>query len=172
LLGSNLDEWRKRAGIAFRKAQSATRTSSSGTPIASTFTPSATYAQYAQVSDPEEPPPSARVTASVSPPIPESSRITNQVLRDAYEDDLAIISAFFAEGNDDQTETEEVIWAKLTAQVLLFDPRIYLCVSFINLWYLQARCQTEATWEEFYQKHSEEVQIRYQSLIDAQALQS
>ncbi|KAF8202872.1 hypothetical protein BJ912DRAFT_1101632 [Pholiota molesta] len=152
LLGSNLDEWRKRAGIAFRKAQSATRTSSSGTPIASTFTPSTTtYAQYAQVSDPEEPPPSARVTASVSPPIPESSRIPNQVLRDAYEDDLAIISAFFAEGNDDQTETEEVIWAKLTAQ---------------------ARCQTEATWEEFYQKHSEEVQIRYQSLIDAQALQS
>ena len=87
----------------------------------------------------------------------------------ALEEDLVVISAFFAAGGDDQTGSEEAVWAKLTSQVAVIslsriDESLIVCSA------LQTPCQTEVTWEDFYQRHSEEVQRRYQNLIDAQAM--
>jgi len=39
----------------------------------------------------------------------------------ALEDDLNTIALFFAGGEDDQSEAEEVIWARLTAKVCQCD---------------------------------------------------
>ena len=123
LYGTDLDEWRKRAGIAYRKALLAKQSSS--TPVASSsHTP--TRAREVSVSDAEEPPPSTRTSTVSASPIPEqpprvhingNGKGTNQVILSALEADLEAISRFFAEGNDDQTESEDVIWAKLTSQV-------------------------------------------------------
>ncbi|KAF9481002.1 hypothetical protein BDN70DRAFT_573065 [Pholiota conissans] len=153
LYGNDLDEWRKRAGIAYRKALLAKQNSS--TPVASSsHTPSRVCEVSA--SDAEEPPPSTRASTISASPIPEqpprvhingNGKDTNQVIQSALEADLEAISRFFAEGNDDQTESEDVIWAKLTSQ---------------------ASCNTENSWEIFYQKHSNEVQTRYQRLVDMQ----
>lgn len=48
---------------------------------------------------------------------PPVSPSPTPLAHDDLEDDLNIIAKFFADGNDDQTEEEDVIWARLTNQV-------------------------------------------------------
>ncbi|KAF8971379.1 hypothetical protein BDZ97DRAFT_1913867 [Flammula alnicola] len=143
LAGKEFDEWKKRAGIAYRKAQNAKQMVSARKASTSTI-PDGEEQEVSDV-EVEEPPLTAMSAMSASPAI--NLQNTQVDFGAALEEDLNVIAQFFAEGNDDQTETEDVIWARLTAQT---------------------RCKTGLSWEDFYQQHSDEVQTRYQRLVDAQ----
>jgi len=62
----------------------------------------------------------------------------------ALEEDLNTIALFFAGGEDDQSEAEEVIWSRLSAK---------------------KACNTCPSWEAFYQMHCDEVNARYEALV-------
>lgn len=94
-----IDEYRKRAGIAYRKAQNAKQHQQAAV---AADEPATSMVQVGREEEEEVPP------ASPSP---------TPLSQDDLEDDLNIIAKFFADGNDDQTEEEEVIWARLTEQV-------------------------------------------------------
>lgn len=113
----DFDEWQKRAGIAYRKKM--TQASTDHTPIVQSPAIKEIFGiDHARHSDP--PPtvmsPSPIAQAPLARPPAHTARAES--VRTSLEDDLVIISNFFAECDDDQTETEEAIWAKLTAQVI------------------------------------------------------
>ncbi|KIM48258.1 hypothetical protein M413DRAFT_62764 [Hebeloma cylindrosporum] len=137
---NEFENWRKRSGIAYRKAQNAKESQSQSRPI-------------------YEPPMEPRAEAEdwgnpdlLSPPKPPATLISTpsvngvpqENFNHALEEDLNTISHFFAEGNDDQTEAEDVIWDRLTSK---------------------KACNTCTSWESFYEKHCDEVNTRYERLI-------
>lgn len=66
------------------------------------------------------------------------------ILTQDYEEDLDIISRYFAiDGGDSLQEQDEVIWSHLTSRV---------------------KCKTASSWEEFYNEHHVEVLNRYDRL--------
>jgi len=71
-----------------------------------------------------------------APATPLSTPSTNAVSQEDFEsileEDLNTIAHFFAEGNDDQTEAEDVIWARLTSKVHNSE-----CISYLPVFNLR-----------------------------------
>ena len=93
-----IDRLRKRAGIVFRKTQEDQKQSEAKQSV-----PEQDKFEY----EPEDP-----IT-----PTPTLDNESNTDKKMAEEDDLNVVANFFA-GNEDENETETVIWARLTSEVL------------------------------------------------------
>lgn len=108
---NEFENWRKRSGIAYRKAQNAKESQSRSQ---STYEPPMEpRAEAEDVGNPALLSP-RDTPATPTPPINGASQENSN---HALEEDLNTIAHFFAEGNDDHTETEDVIWARLTSKV-------------------------------------------------------
>lgn len=110
---NEFENWRKRSGIAYRKAQNAKEAQSR---------PQSTYEPPIEPrAEAEDEGNSALLSPQGTPATPLSTLSINGVSQDDsnrdLEEDLNTIAHFFAEGNDDQTEAEDVIWARLTSKV-------------------------------------------------------
>lgn len=125
----DIDALRKRASIAFRKTESQ-KESHSQTP-APLKSPKFNNFDSEELSNEVVP----------SPPTPTAPP---QYVDQSKEQDLRVVSNYFAfGGGDEEGQEPSAIWARLTSQV---------------------SCQTEANWEDFYDKHHVEVMARYNQL--------
>jgi len=103
-----MDKWRKRAGIAYRKAQSL-KSDTEATPTEHVMPDSDVMDE-----DPE----------------PGPSRISSDNLQFAteWEDDMNTVVRFFVEGGDrDPDEPEDMVWARLASQVSNFYRLLISC---------------------------------------------
>jgi hypothetical protein len=109
---NEFENWRKRSGIAYRKAKNAKEPQSQSQTISEPPIHTVPDVEYQGNPAPWDTPstPSAPPVNGVSPEDPNR----------ALEEDLNTIAHFFAGGGDDQSEEEDVIWARLTAKVCEF----------------------------------------------------
>jgi len=126
---NEFENWRKRSGIAYRKAQNAKESQSR---------PQSTYGPPIEPrAEAEDEGNSALLSPRDTPATPLSTPSTNGVSQDdsnrILEEDLNTIAHFFAEGNDDQTEAEDVIWARLTSKVCNSECTSCLPYRWLNL---------------------------------------
>lgn len=89
---------------------------------------------------------------------------TEMAVEDNVEQDLTTVAHFFANGgNGEESEEDETVWARLTEQVSQIGP----CSTCV-LTPAQAPCRTEASWEDFYNKHLTQITELYNMLVEAQ----
>lgn len=102
-VGQDIDDLRKRASIAFRKIQTAKASSSKREPA---------NTNGRNGREPQNDTWSSRSPTLELPIVDQEAR-----QRELQEEDLEVVSKYFAVGGGDSGEADEIVWARLTAQV-------------------------------------------------------
>ncbi|KAF8905522.1 hypothetical protein CPB84DRAFT_1771647 [Gymnopilus junonius] len=150
VIGDKLDEWRKRSGIAYRKALKASQSAHSQ-PMA--LDASVDDTAVIELS-PSPEPLAAQDAHALSNLNDMTANDPESILRNENKtyvtQDIEVVSQFFATLDDDGEEPEDVVWARLANQ----NP-----------------CRAWHDWAAFYEAHFQEVQQRYAELTGNAQLQ-